>query len=187
MSGEGETCEGVQGKGGERELEDLGKENLGKNEVCSKTRKKNQDKKVIGVGKTRKSIEKQESEFGRRDDKEREIGGKPDIREEFRVSWWNGGGKMMSRITVNPELKQFLDTKPDIFVYGEAQVVRITKEMSLEGYNTIIHKAGKKGPRRGMVIFYKKSLAQVITKLSSSKKYDILWLRMNSSQEESLF
>ena len=77
--------------------------------------------------------------------------GKPELREDFTVSWWNGGGKMMSRITVNPELKQFIETKPDIFVYGEAQVVRITKEMSLEGYNTIIHKAGKKVPRRGIV------------------------------------
>ena len=65
------------------------------------------------------------------------------------MSWWNGDGKLMSRTMVNPELKQFLETNPDIFAYGEAQVERITKEMSLEGYNTIIHKAEKKGPRRG--------------------------------------
>ena len=38
-----------------------------------------------------------------------------------------------------------------------------------------------------MVIFYKKSLAQMITKQSSSKKYDILWLRMNSSEEDNIF
>ena len=81
--------------------------------------------------------------FERRKDGEKQILGKPDLREDFTVSWWNGGGKLVSRIMVNPELKQFLETKPDIFVYGEALVGRLTKEVSLEGYDTFIHKAEK--------------------------------------------
>ena len=35
------------------------------------------------------------------------------------TTWWNGGGRLVSRIEVNPELRVYLATKPDIFVYGD--------------------------------------------------------------------
>ena len=38
---------------------------------------------------------------------------------ELLVSWWNGGGRLVPRIEVNPELKTHLATKPDIYIYGD--------------------------------------------------------------------
>ena len=139
------------------------------------------------VMKKRRSSRKSELLSTTVKEKEKKRIGKKDKREEITVSWWNGGGKMMSRIMVNPELNKFLATKPDIFVYGEAQVERVSKKLSLDGYKTIVHKAEKQSRRRGMVLFYKKRYEQIISKQSSSKKYDILWLRMKSSQDESIF
>ena len=103
------------------------------------------------------------------------------------VSWWNGGGKLIPRLKVNPELRKYLDTKPDIFVYGEALIYRRTKEINIDGYITIVHKAMNEGVRRGIVIFYRKNLANVITKASSSKKFDIVWLRMKTPQDDRVF
>ena len=41
---------------------------------------------------------------------------------QFMVSWWNGGGGLLKRIKINPELKDFLELKPNIFVYGESEL-----------------------------------------------------------------
>ena len=49
-----------------------------------------------------------------------EKAGKRGKNEKMTVSWWNGGGKLIPRMKVNPVLKKYLETKPDIFVYGEA-------------------------------------------------------------------
>ena len=49
------------------------------------------------------------------------------------VSWWNGGGRILSRIRVNPELTKFIATKPDMFVYGEALTYRFKKSMAIPG------------------------------------------------------
>ena len=69
------------------------------------------------------------------------MGSKSGKSNHIMISWWNGGGKVVARLKVNPVLNQYLKTKPDIFAYGEALVSQDTKEMKLEGYNTIIHKA----------------------------------------------
>ena len=85
---------------------------------------------------------------------------------------------------MNPVLLQFLETKPDIFVYGEALIYKRAKELKIVGYETIVHKAQNEGVRRGIVVFYREKYSSVITKARSSKKFDIVWLRMKTEQEE---
>ena len=65
--------------------------------------------------------------------------------EDITVSWWNGGGKIIPRLKVNPVLKKFLETKPDIFAYGEALIFRNTKEINLKGYKVLYTKRKKRG------------------------------------------
>ena len=102
------------------------------------------------------------------------------------ASWWNGGGKLIPRLKVNPELMNFMATEPDIFAYRESLVFRCTGDMCIPGYNAITHKAQKEGMRRGIVVYYRKKLNQIITKARSSKKFDIIWLRMGTSIDEIL-
>ena len=78
-------------------------------------------------------------------------GGKSSEKGELAVSWWNGGGKMVARLEVNPELGKFLATKPDVFVYGESLVYKHTQRVGIPGYKTIIHTAKRNECRRGMV------------------------------------
>ena len=44
-----------------------------------------------------------------------------------KIMLWNGGGKLTSRIKVNPALKQLLENKPDMFAYGEALIYEASK------------------------------------------------------------
>ena len=44
------------------------------------------------------------------------------------ISWWNGGGKLIARLKVNPVLREFLQTRPDIFAYGESGKTERLKE-----------------------------------------------------------
>ena len=60
-------------------------------------------------------------------------------KDEFIISWWNGGGKLVPRLSVNPKLRKFLDTTPDIFAYGEALVFRRTQGINLPDYDCILH------------------------------------------------
>ena len=76
---------------------------------------------------------------------------------------------------------------PNIFVYGEALVTKITNEMRIPGYNIIMHKAHLEGNRRGIVVYYKQKHAYTITKDKSSKTFDIQWLRMKSTNDEIIF
>ena len=69
------------------------------------------------------------------------------------VSWWNGGGKLIPRLKVNPELIKFMATEPDVFAYGESLVFRSSRDMCLPGYNAITHRAQKEGMRRGIVVY----------------------------------
>ena len=103
------------------------------------------------------------------------------------MAWWNGGGKLVPRLKANPELQKFLATQPDIFAYGEAQIAKKTKEMTLYGYQAIVHGAQREGRRRGIVVYYHNKHTHVITKEASSKKFDILWIRMKYSKEERIF
>ena len=70
------------------------------------------------------------------------------------MAWWNGGGKLVPRMKANPELQKFLESQPDIFAYGEAQIAKKTKEMKLNGYQAIVHGAERQGRRRGIVVYY---------------------------------
>ena len=73
---------------------------------------------------------------------------------ELVISWWNGGGRLVSRIEVNPELRAYLATKPDIFVYGESMVYKKTQKVHIPGYKVIIHVAKRNELRRGLAVFY---------------------------------
>ena len=73
------------------------------------------------------------------------------------VAWWNGGGAVRKRLSVNPGLKKFIDTKPDIWTYSESGITK-PKSLSLDGYNYFIHRSfikDKTKCRRGMVLFYR--------------------------------
>ena len=145
----------------------------------------NETKYEAELGRKKSQMQKRVQSDREEDVKEKT--GKRDEKGKMIVSWWNGGGKLVPRMTVNLVLKQYLETKADIFVYGEALIYRSIKEINLNGYIAITHKAQKEGVRRGIVVFYKKRFASIVTKERSSKKFDILWIRMKSSQDERVF
>ena len=93
---------------------------------------------------------------------------------------------MSSRLSVNPELKSLLSTKPDIFVYGEAMVYTDPK-INLTNYHAFVHTAQHKTCRRGMVIFYLKKYRYLITKDSASKKYDIVGIKLGNGSDTIVF
>ena len=105
-------------------------------------------------------------------------------KREIRISWWNGGGKLVPRLKANLELQEYMSTNPDMFCYGEALATKKTKEMNMPGYYTIMHKASMEGNRRGMVVYYRPEHAHTITKDACSRAFDILWLRMKTKKEE---
>ena len=93
------------------------------------------------------------------------------------VLYWNGGGCMVSRLCVNPELKLVLSTKPDIFVYAETLLFTIpgsTLTRSLQDYDCYHVTAVKNSCRRGISVFYLKKHRFVLSKGLVSKEYDIV-------------
>ena len=101
------------------------------------------------------------------------------------IGWWNGGGGILKRLKVNPGLKQFLNTKPDIFAYGES-LITSSQGLSLEGYNYFLHRSYYRDNnkcRRGMVVFFKKKHTYRISKVFSSKLFDIIWFRLVTNTE----
>ena len=103
---------------------------------------------------------------------------------ELAIAWWNGGGRLVSRIEVNPELRAYLATKPDIFVYGESMVYKKTQKVHIPGYKVIIHVAKRNELRRGLAVFYQEKYSQVLTKDRGSKKFDIVWIRIKIKSED---
>ena len=103
--------------------------------------------------------------------------------KDFVVSWWNGGGKMYARMAVNQELTCFLNTKPDIFAYGESQIYKNSRT-SIPGYRTINHLAKRNTWRRGIAVHYLQEYQHVITKGKTSKVFDILWIRIKTPRKE---
>ena len=82
-------------------------------------------------------------------------GGQTNVEQENRemvVSWWNGGGRLIPRIRVNPELKKFISTKPDIFVYGESLTYRFKQNITIPGYKVILQTAQRNKLRRGLAV-----------------------------------
>ena len=107
----------------------------------------------------------------------------------FKVCWWNGGGSIQLRLSTNPELRNFLETKPDIFSYGET-CSPSSVGLNINGYATYLHKARLNvdgNYRRGLAIFYLKKYRFLITKVYSCKTYDIVWIRYNSPNEPLFF
>ena len=54
--------------------------------------------------------------------------------------WWNGGGGIKKRLTVNPGLRELLENKPDIFTFCELQISK-SSAVFLNGYNFIFHRS----------------------------------------------
>ena len=92
------------------------------------------------------------------------------------MQFWNGGGSMIARLRVNPQLAEVLRTKPDIFVYAECQIYS-NKAPQHPQYSVILHKAKRNSVRRGIGIFFKKEHLHNFSKDHASDKYDIVWLR----------
>ena len=75
------------------------------------------------------------------------------------LTYWNGGGCMLSRLSVNPELKLLLSTQPDIFVYAENLLFSkrgLTRSPILQRYDCYHLTAVKNTCRRGLSVYYLK-------------------------------
>ena len=100
----------------------------------------------------------------------------------FTICFWNGGGKIHYRLRANPELGRFLLRKPDIFAYGET-CTHSPRGLSISGYTCYVHKSKLNTPgnyRRGLAIFYLSKYRHVLTKVYSSKNYDVVWFSHES-------
>ena len=103
------------------------------------------------------------------------------------ILYWNGGGCMLSRLSVNPELKLLLSTQPDIFVYAENLVFSqpgSTLKQILRDYDCYHLNAVKKTCRRGISVFYLKKHRFVLSKDLVSKQYDILWVKLENLEQK---
>ena len=47
------------------------------------------------------------------------------ILKSFRVCWWNGGGAIRNRMSINPGLNSLLKTNPDILSTGKQLVLML--------------------------------------------------------------
>ena len=100
----------------------------------------------------------------------------------FRFVWWNGGGRIRARLKTNPELRKVIDSKPDIFIYGESETPS-TVNLSIKGYVCYLHKSKinlRENYRRGLAIFYLQKYRFLLTRVFFSKCYDIVWMRLNT-------
>ena len=82
-----------------------------------------------------------------------------DPSNHLQLCWWNGGGAIRKRLSVNPGLGELMKSNPDFFVYGEAELSN-TRGIFLRGYRFIFHRSylrDNEKYRRGIVIFYKTS------------------------------
>jgi len=53
--------------------------------------------------------------------------------ELLTIGWWNGGGGLKKRLSVNPGLLEFIATKPDIWTYSESGITS-SQNLSLDEY-----------------------------------------------------
>ena len=107
----------------------------------------------------------------------------------FSVGWWNGGGAIRRNLRTNKSLHKYLSTNPDIFAYGEAGS-STPRGLVLPGYSLLLHPAKiyhQNSRRRGLAIFYRKSLFHKISRAYSSKNFDIFWVRMEKPDTPAYF
>ena len=100
--------------------------------------------------------------------------------ELITIGFWNGGGGIKKRLDVNPGLRKFIISKPDIWTYSESGITK-PQNLSLDGYKYFSHRAflrDKQKCRRGLVLFYRQQHTQRIAKVFASKLFDIVWLRL---------
>ena len=99
--------------------------------------------------------------------------------ETFRACWWNGGGAIRNRISVNPGLDSLLKTNPDIFVYGEAACSN-ARGLLLSGYRFLFHRSYIKDEKIQKRIgdFVQNKYHNLISKAYSSKIFDIFWIKL---------
>ena len=86
-------------------------------------------------------------------------------------------------------MKLINNNKPDIFVYGEAQITT-SQDIKLDGYTYFIHRSKSTivdNFRRGLAVFFLEKHKYKLTKVYASKNYDIIWLRMENSDEPVYF
>ena len=107
----------------------------------------------------------------------------------FRFTWWNGGGKIRARLKTNPELRKLLNSKPDIFIYGESETPS-PLNLSIKGYICYLHRSKinlSGNYRRGLAIFYLQRYRFLLTRVYFSKCYDIVWMRLSTMFEPFFF
>ena len=63
-----------------------------------------------------------------------------DHEDFFTIGWWNGGGGVRKRLIVNPGLKEFISTKPDIWTYSESGITN-SQSLPLDGYKYFLHRS----------------------------------------------
>ena len=106
--------------------------------------------------------------------------------DTFTIMFWNGGGCMLSRLSVNPELKEIFSAKPNMFVYVQSLVFRVV-EKKLPGYSALHHFAKPNSCRRGITVYLQEKFQFCISKDSACDSFDILWIRLQSSSEAFIF
>ena len=99
------------------------------------------------------------------------------------VTFWNGGGRFLSRIRANPELLRLLRDLPDIFVYTES-CIYTSVPSPLPGYDLLLHTAKRNSCRRGIAVLFLHKYRYCLSKDHSSKKFDILWLKLKNDITE---
>ena len=98
---------------------------------------------------------------------------------------------MSSRLNINPQLKSLVaTTTPDIFAYAESMVYSKSNQSLqklLPGYDCYHHTAVKNTCRRGITVFFLERYRWIMAKVQVSKKYDILWFKMENEHDKMVF
>ena len=90
---------------------------------------------------------------------------------------------MIIRLKANPVLLNILKSKPDIFIYGEAQISS-TINLNIVGYSHYLHRSKLNNVdnfRRGLAIFFLNVHKFQLSKAYASNNFDIVWMRMDAT------
>ena len=83
-------------------------------------------------------------------------------------------------------MKLIIDRKPNVFIYGEAQIA-IPHDLNLKGYSYYFN-ASKPAQvdnfRRDMAIFFLHSLKFQLSKAYASNKFDIVWICLETGDDK---
>ena len=79
----------------------------------------------------------------------------------FTIAWWYGAGGVKRQLEVNPGIRKFIESNPDIWSYSDPGITK-PQILSLERYNYFLHISYFRDNhkfRRGMILLYKKKSA----------------------------